>query len=104
MSLRGITVVASLKEDFNPTGLISQDKFILDISGVTCPAGNRTMISNYNKKEGTTVSYFKEEFCNQCSLKDQCTKQEGRTITIGKYPELMMKAKEYNIIQDLRMI
>jgi IS5 family transposase len=102
MLLRGITIVAPIKEDFNPTGLLSQDKFVLDKTGVTCPAGNRTMISNYNEKEGTTIFYFKKEICTQCSLKDQCTKQEGRTITIGKHHELIMKAKEYNKTQAFK--
>ncbi|HSQ85297.1 MAG TPA: IS1182 family transposase [Desulfobacterales bacterium] len=102
MSLRGITVVAPVIEDFNPTGLLSQDRFILDNTGITCPAGNRTMISNYNKKEGTTTFYFKKEICSQCSLKDQCTKQDGRTITIGKHHELVMEAKEYNKTQEFK--
>jgi len=102
MSLRGITIVAPIKEDFNPTGLLSQEKFVLDKTGVTCPAGNRTMISNHNEKEGTTRFYFKKEICKQCSLKDKCTKQEGRTITIGKYHELVMEAKEYNKTQAFK--
>src|SRR3989337_1351692 len=47
----------------------------------------------------TIVAPIKKEICKQCSLKDQCTKQEGRTITIGKHHELMMEAKEYNKTQ-----
>lgn len=100
--MRGITIVAPLKEDFNPTGLLSQEKFILDKTGVTCPAGNRTMISNRNEKDGTTTFYFKKEICQQCALKDQCTKQDGRTITIGKHHELIKEAKEYNKTQDFK--
>ncbi len=102
MLQRGITVVAPIQKDFNPTGLLSQDKFILDKTGVTCPAGNRTMISNYNEKEGTTIFYFKKEICSQCLLKDKCTKQKGRTITIGKHYDLVMEAKEYNKTQDFK--
>ena len=102
MSQRGITIVAPIKEDFNPTGLYSQEKFVLDKTGVTCPAGNRTMISNDNEKEGTTTFYFKKEMCKQCSLKDQCTKQVRRTITIGKHHELIMEANEYNKTQDFK--
>jgi len=102
MSQRGITIVAPIKEDFNPTGLYSQEKFVLDKTGVTCPAGNRTMISNYNEKEGMTIFYFKKEICQLCSLKNQCTKQERRTITIGKYHELIMEAKEYNKTQAFK--
>jgi len=35
-------------------------------------------------------------------LKDKCTKQEGRTITIGKHYDLVMEAKEYNKTQDFK--
>jgi len=62
MSSRGITIVAPLKDDFNPTGLFSQERFVLDETGVTCPAGNRTMISNHNEKEGTTTFSFKNNW------------------------------------------
>ncbi len=102
MAMRGIMIVAPLKEDFNPTGLISQEKFILDETGVTCPAGNRTMISNHNEKDGTTTFYFKKEICQQCALKDQCTKQERRTVKIGKHHELIREARDYNKTQDFK--
>jgi len=102
MSTRGITIVAPLKDDFNPTGLFSQERFVLDETGVTCPAGNRTMIYNINEKEGTKIFYFKKEICHECALKGKCTKQKGRTITIGKYPELIREAKEYNKTQDFK--
>ena len=102
MAMRGITIVAPFKEDSNSTGLLSQEKFVLDETGVICPAGNRTMISNHNGKNGTTTYYFKKEICQQCILKDKCTKQEGRTVTIGKHHELIMEAKEYNKTQDFK--
>ncbi len=102
MDMRGITIVAPFKEDSNSTGLLSQEKFVLDQTGVICPAGNRTMISNHNEKNGTTTYYFKKEICSLCILKDKCTKQEGRTVTIGKHHELIMKAKEYNKTQDFK--
>jgi transposase len=60
MFTKGITIVAPLKDDFNPTGLFSQERFVLNETGVTCPAGNRTMISNINEKEGTKIFYFKK--------------------------------------------
>ena len=102
MSTRGITIVAPFREDSNPTGLLSQEKFVFDETGVTCPAGNRTMISNHNEKDGTTIFYFKVEICQQCFLKDKCTKQNRRTITIGKHHELIRQAKEYNKTQDFK--
>jgi len=94
--------VAPLKEDFNPTGLLPQEKFVFDDTGVTCPAGNRTMISNYNEKNGTTTFFFKKEVCQQCILKELCTKQDRRTVTIGKHHELVEKAKEYNKTEEFK--
>ena len=93
MLQRWITLVAPLKEDFNPSGLFSQQKFNQDETGISCPAGNRTMISNFNENEGTKTFYFKKEICGQCVLKDKCTKPERRTVTIGKHHELIMVAK-----------
>lgn len=102
MSLRGITIVAPLKEDFNPTGLLPQEKFVFDDAGVTCPAGNRTIISNFNDKNGTTTFFFKKEVCQQCILKELCTKQDRRTVTVGKHHELVEKAKEYNKTEEFK--
>ncbi len=96
MATRGITIVAPLKENFNPTGLFPQEKFVFDDTGVTCPAGNRTMISNNNEKDGTTTFFFKKDVCSLCILKELCTKQDRRTITIGKHHELVEEAREYN--------
>jgi transposase len=96
MSTRGITIVAPFREDFNPTGLFTQEKFNIENDAVTCPAGCRTMISHYDEKSGSTTFFFKKEVCQDCSLKEQCTKQDRRTITIGKHYELVKEAKEYN--------
>ena len=96
MFTRGITVSAPFREDFNPTGLFTQNEFTIKENGVICPAGCRTMIFNHNEKEGTTTFHFKKEICQKCMFKDQCTKQDGRTITIGKHYELVKNAKEYN--------
>lgn len=100
MSQRGITIVAPIQGGLNPTGLLSQEEFVVDKTGVICPAKNRTMISHHNEKGGTTTFYFKKEICGQCSLKNQCTKQERRTITTVKHYDLVMEAKEYNKTQD----
>jgi transposase len=35
-------------------------------------------------------------------LKNQCTKQDRRTTTIGKHHELIMVAKEYNKTQGFK--
>ncbi len=102
MSMRGITIVAPFKENSNPTGLFPQDIFVMDETGITCPAGNRTMISNYDEKNGTTTFYFKKDICQTCILKDQCTKQERRTVTIGQHHEIIMEAKEYNKTEEFK--
>jgi IS5 family transposase len=102
MLQRGIMLVAPFREESNPVGLFSQEKFNLGEAWISCPAGNRTMISNFNKKEETTTYYFKKEICEQCALKSQCTKQGRRTVTIGKHHDLIMEAKEYNKTQNFK--
>jgi len=102
MSRREIILIAPFREESNPTGLFSQQKFVLDETGISCPSGNRTMISNFNEKEGTTTFYFKKEICQQCILRRQCTKQDRRTVTIAKHHELIMKAKEYNKTDEFK--
>jgi len=96
MLQRGIELVAPLRQGSNPTGLFSQEEFNLNETGLSCPAGNRTLIYNFNEKEGTKTFYFKKEACSQCILKNKCTIQERRTVTIGRHHEIIIEAKEYN--------
>ena len=102
MLQRGIALVAPIMQGSNPTGLFSQEEFNLSETGLSCPAGNRTLISNFNEKEGSTTFYFKKEVCSQCPLNKKCTKQERRTVTIGKHHEIIMEAKEYNKTQKYK--
>ena len=49
------------------------------------------------KSPDQQLSFFKKRRCARtCSLKEQCIKQDRRTITIGKHYELVKEAKEYN--------
>lgn len=100
--VRGITLVAPIKEDFNPTGLFTQKKFIIEETGVTCPAGSRTMIFNYNEESGKKTFFFKKKVCKNCVLRKQCTTQDRRTIAIGKHYDLVKKAKEYNKTKEYK--
>jgi hypothetical protein len=102
MALRGITIVAPFRQDCSPNGLFSQDMFTIERTGVTCPAGCRTMISNTNERTGAVIFYFKKDVCQHCVLKEACTKQEGRTITIGPHHDIIEEAKKYNETQDFK--
>ncbi|CAD7767006.1 MAG: hypothetical protein DNFNHJIP_00412 [Candidatus Argoarchaeum ethanivorans] len=64
MSTRGITIVTPLKKEFNPAGFLSHDKFVLDKTGIICPAGNRTMNLSYNKKTERQHSISKKKSIN----------------------------------------
>ncbi len=99
---RGITLVAPIRKDFNPTGLFTQEKFMIEETGVTCPAGSRTMIFNDDKKSGNRTFLFKDVVCKNCELKKRCTKQDRRTISIGKHYELIKEAKEYNKTKEYK--
>ncbi len=96
MLKRDATLVSPVRADKNPKGLYSQDMFDIDETGVTCPAGNRTMISNQNKKTGRILYYFKKDVCEGCILKEKCTKGNQRTVSVHKHHLLMEEAKRYN--------
>lgn len=102
MGLREIKIVAPLRQDCSSNDPFSQDMFTIAKTGVTCPAGCRTIIPNTNKKTGMTTFYFKKEFCQHCVLKEACTKQERRTITIGPHHDLIVEAKKYNETQNFK--
>lgn len=100
MGLRGITIVAPFRQTCNSNDPFSQDMFTIAKTGVTCPAGCRTMISNTNEKTGMKTFYFTKEVCQHCTLMGACTKQDRRTITIGPHHDLIVEAKKYNETQD----
>jgi transposase len=102
MGLRGIKIVAPFRQDSKSNDPFSQDMFTIAKTGVTCPAGCRTIISNTNEKTGMITFYFKKEFCQHCVLKEACTKQDRRTITIGPHHDLIVEAKKYNETQDFK--
>jgi len=93
--LKGITVIAPFKKETNK-GFFPQSKFTIEEHGVTCPAGCRTMVWNHNKKTETITFYFNKKDCGNCKLKEKCTVQERRTITISQHYELLKRAREYN--------
>ena len=93
--LKGITVIAPFKKETNK-GVFPQSKFIIEKHGVTCPAGCRTMVWNDDENTEKITFYVNKKDCSNCKLKEKCTVQEGRTITISKHYELLLKAREYN--------
>ena len=93
--LKGITVIAPFKKKTN-RGFFPQSKFTIEEHGVTCPAGCRTMVWNHNKKTETITFYFNKNDCGNCKLKEKCTVQKRRTITISQHYELLKRAREYN--------
>ena len=60
------------------------------------------MVHNHNKKDETITFYFNKKDCGSCKLKEKCTKQDRRTITISEHYELIQEAKEYNKTEDFK--
>lgn len=92
-----------MSKDANTSGdYYSQAMFMIDESGVACPAGHRTMIAYYDKKKGTTLYHFKKNDCQNCNLKLKCTKFDHRTITINRHYPIFEEAKRYSKSQDFK--
>jgi len=100
--LKGITVTAPFKKETNKNGLFPQSKFSIEKHAVVCPAGYRTMIWNHNEKTEKITFFFKKKDCGNCELKQKCTVQENRTITISEHYELVKKAREYNKTDEFK--
>jgi transposase len=102
LMLKGITVIAPFKKETNKNGLFPQSKFSIGKHAVVCPAGCRTMVWNHNEKTEKITFFFNKKDCGNCELKQKCTVQESRTITISEHYELLKKAKEYNKTDDFK--
>jgi len=100
--LKGITVIAPFKKETNKNGLFPQSKFSIEKHAVVCPAGCRTMVWNHNEKTEKITFFFNKKDCGNCELKQKCTVQESRTITISEHYELLKKAREYNKTDDFK--
>lgn len=100
---RNAVLIAPVSKDANTSGdYYPQTKFIIDESGVTCPAGHRTMISYYDKRKGTFLYHFKKSDCCECNLKTKCTKLDHRTIAINNHYPIFEEAKRYSKFQNYK--
>jgi IS5 family transposase len=70
---------------------------------VTCPAGITTAHKTYNAESESWIYRFPKEACNNCSLKQDCTKNKnGRTISVNKYYQEQMEALEYSRSEEYK--
>lgn len=100
---RDAVLVAPVSKDANTSGnYYPQAMFTIEDTGVTCPAGCRTMISYYYKGNGSLLYHFKKSDCQNCKLKTECTKLDHRTITINKHYAVFEEAKRYSKSQDYK--
>lgn len=103
MLKRNAVLIAPVSKETNTAGdYYPQSMFKIDSSGVTCPAGNRTMISYYDKKNGKLLYHFKKSDCGDCSCKSKCTKLDHRTITVNKHYSVLQEAKRYSISHEFK--
>ncbi|WP_129596839.1 transposase [Methanohalophilus profundi] len=103
MLKKGAVLIAPVSKESNKAGdYYTQEKFTIDKSGVTCPAGKRTMISYHDKKKGTHLYHFKKSDCCECSLKTKCTKMDHRTITVSRHYPILEEAKRYSKSRDFK--
>src|SRR5450759_4858355 len=96
--------IAPFKKETNKNGLFPQSKFSIEKHAVVCPAGCRTMVWNHNEKTEKITFFFNKKDRGNCELKQKCTVQESRTITISEHYELLKKAREYNKTDDFKAV
>jgi transposase len=97
----GVQPVAKLPPASNGARFSKQD-FELDLQHgtVTCPAGHTTTRTYaYRDRQGRRTRQFKfpAQLCQECSLKQRCTRSKyGRRITLHYHEEVLQAAREYN--------
>ncbi|QSZ27574.1 IS1182 family transposase [Aceticella autotrophica] len=93
-------------EATNPSGGFSKEEFKIDLEKgtVECPNGHIKQFDTEKtqKHEQVTVKFRAEE-CNDCPLKDQCTKsKKGRTINIHPYEKEIQEQREYQKTDEFK--
>jgi hypothetical protein len=94
-----ILLIAPIQKSANPTGLLEPDWFVYDakLDKVTCPQGYTASKKVRNNPNQGYQFKFEAKTCKACPLREQCTTNEnGRTIFISDYYELMEQGKSYN--------
>jgi len=99
----GIRLVAPEKTSHDK-GEYPKDRFFYDDKNsiIICPAGNTTDVHFYNKGSKSHVYHFTKEQCGPCPLKQKCTKNDFRTISIHEDYAIQQEAKEYNGTEDYK--
>jgi hypothetical protein len=95
----GVPIISPVPGPCNTSGLYGNDKFQYDAEKqlVTCPAGNKTVKSNYSKQSQGYQHFFAKGICAICPLRAECTKAvAGRTIFISDFADIMNEARAYN--------
>ncbi len=94
-----ILLTAPIQKYTNPTGLLENDWFVYDakLDEVTCPLGYSTSKKVRNNPNQGHQFKFEAKTCKDCPLCKQCTTNEnGRTVFISDYYEIMEQGKSYN--------
>jgi hypothetical protein len=90
---KGFTVTAKCPPVRNATGLLTKDRFTVDLETdtVTCPAGQRVTINP--TRDGSGRASFKVH-CRTCPLRRACTKSRaGRTISVHAHEAVLQQAR-----------
>ncbi len=95
---RNLELVGNIKEPANPKGGYTPNSFHYDPVNqtLTCPAEVVTAESYRSENTNATIFCFPKDRCNDCPLKEKCTKSEnGRKVSISDGYHLVLEAKEY---------
>ena len=93
LNAKGFTVTAKCPPVRNATGLVTKDRFDVDVAthSVTCPAGQRVTV-NLTKDGGGRASF--KVHCKECPIRKACTKSRaGRSISVHSHETILQRAR-----------
>lgn len=75
--------------------VFGKEEFEIDLeaSTVTCPAGKVAPIGPL-RRGGERVANFRRSDCRPCPLRERCTKQQRRNLTLGRREDLLIAARK----------
>jgi IS5 family transposase len=101
---RGCLLIAPVRSQENPTGLYPKSRFSWGEGKVTCPAGKTTTVYTKNDESRCFQYRFTASDCQQCPLKEHCTKRGYRTISISYYQAAFDEAARINTTRTGRAL
>lgn len=98
-----IELIAKVPPAINKNGCFNKDKFVIDLDNKYIEFAGVRLEINKELGEKEVCCKFPKEQCQNCPLKDQCTKsKDGRTVRIHPHEVILQKARKQQQTEEFK--